>query len=542
MAKYDDERLLTLADLLEDRAYRSANVTYAIFPDTTITYRALRDEAAALAKGLIANGLKPGEHVAIMTPNCLHFMIAHYAVQLAGGVSILLNARFKRHELTHLLAQCDARMLFTTDIGKEQVDFAALVLNSLPDLRSDGNKLQAPTAPLLRQLISFGAAPAPFRHVSELVGDGKQVPEHALWDARTGQGPEDTSVMIYTSGTTAMPKACELSGASLQRSWRVFARAVGLAEGQKLWDPMPFFHSGGIGLMTGLMAYGATIVSTPYYNPDEVAQLVERYQVEHLYPGFHTLALPLVQSRFYNRERWSKFVRTMVNVGPLGTQHVIRDLLPAGVPIMNLYGLSEGSGVVTFTPPDASEAVRLSGAGLPMHGAEVRVVNPETLRDLPAGDRGEILFRGVGAFRGYYKDPAATAAAILPEGWVRTGDLGMFDETGCLYFLGRIKDMLKVGGENVAAVEVEAFLSSHPAVKFVQVVGKPDERMGEVPVAFVELNPGVAASEEDIIAFCKGQIANFKIPRQVVFVTEWPMSATKIQKYRLKEQLLTSQA
>jgi fatty-acyl-CoA synthase len=542
MAKYDDERLLTLADLLEDRAYRSGSVTYAIFPDATITYKGLRDEAAALAKGLIAMGLKPGQHVAIMMPNCLHFMIAHYAVQLAAGVSILLNARFKRHELSHLIEHCDARMVLTTYVGREHVDFAGLVRDSLPGLERQGQEVRAPTAPLLRRLVAFGSdAPAAFSPVAEVVRQGQDLPDRLLWDARTGQGPEDTSVMIYTSGTTAMPKACELSGASLQRSWRIFARAVGLEEGQKLWDPMPFFHSGGIGLMTGLMARGATILSTPHFDPDEVAELVERHQVEHLYPGFHTLALPLVRSKHYDRERWSRFVRTTVVVGPLGTLHVIRDLLPAGVPIMNLYGLSEGSGLVTLTPPEASETVRLTAAGRPMHGADVRIVDPETLADLPAGQRGEILFRGVGAFRGYYRDPDATRKAILPGGWVRTGDLGMFDADGWLHFLGRIKDMLKVGGENVAAAEVESFLSSHPAVKFVQVVGKPDDRMGEVVVAFVELNPGMQASEDDIVAFCKGRIASFKIPTRVIFVTDWPMSATKVQKFRLKEQLLAGE-
>jgi acyl-CoA synthetase (AMP-forming)/AMP-acid ligase II len=537
---FDDEKFLPLADLLEDRAARVPDNLFAIFPDETITFAEILTQARRLAKGLIADGLKRGEHVAILMPNCLHFLLAHYAVQLAGGKSMLLNARFKQHELAHVVGHSDARMLLTTDCIDPYVNFAALLTATFPELRDATRErpLAVAAAPLLRRLVLFGkAAWAPALSDRQLAERGVLVSDDAVDRAHAGQDAEDVAVMIYTSGTTAAPKACELLHAGLQRSWRIYGRAVELAPGEKVWDPMPFFHSGGIGLMTGIMAHGATILSTPHFDPDLVAGMVEKHRAEHLYPGFHTLSLPVLRSRNYDRARWSRFVKTMVNVGPLGTQYTIRDLLPAHVPIMNLFGMSESSGLLTLTPPDAPEEIRLASSGRPLHGAEVRVVDPQTLADVPPETRGEILFRGAGAFRGYYKDPAATRAAILPDGWIRTGDFGRYDKDGWLFFLGRMKDMLKVGGENVAAAEVESFLSSHPAVKFVQVIGKPDAHMGEVPVAFVELNPGATASCDDIVAFCKGKIASFKIPRDVIFVTEWPMSATKIQKFKLKELL-----
>ncbi len=249
---------------------------------------------------------------------------------------------------------------------------------------------------------------------------------------------------------------------------------------------------------------------------------------DSLYPGFHTLCIPVLRSPKYDRERWAEFVKTNVNVGPLGTQYVIRDLLPAHVPILSLFGMSESSGVLTMTPCDGPEDKRLGACGPARYDAEIRIINPETLEDLPAGKRGEIVFRGAGTFRGYYKNECANVEAILPGGWVRSGDAGTIDAEGWLYFNGRLKDMLKVGGENVAAAEVESFLSGHPALKFVQIVGQPDERLGEVPVAFVELNAGMTATEQEIIDFCEGQIARFKHPREVVFVTEWPMSSTKV--------------
>jgi acyl-CoA synthetase (AMP-forming)/AMP-acid ligase II len=535
-----EERLYTLAGLLEERAALSGDAVFGIFPGETVTFRALLARATTMARGLVAVGLRPGEHAAILMPNCLDFMVAHFAVQLAGGVSVLLNARFKQHELAHAVAHGDARILLTTDHIDRHVDFAALLAATFPglDRATAEDDLDLPGAPLLRRVVLMGRT-AWSRALSEarLAELGQSVDEAALAAARAGRDVEDTAVLIFTSGTASAPKACELSHASLQRSWRVYAHAVDLGAGETVWDPMPFFHSGGIGLITGIMARGGRILTTPHFDPDLVAALIEEHRAGHLYPGFHTLALPVLRSPRYDRERWSSFLKTMVNVGPLGTQRVIQDLLPEGVPIMNLFGMSESSGVLTLTPPDAAEAIRHASSGRPLYGGEVRIVDPDTGTELPAGSRGEIQFRGAGAFRGYYKDAAATRAAILPDGWIRTGDLGMFDAEGWLYFLGRLKDTLKVGGENVAAAEVESFLSGHPAIKFVQVIGRPDARLGEVPVAFVELNPGAAATEAEIIQFCKGRIASFKIPHQVIFVTEWPMSATKVQKFRLKALL-----
>ncbi len=199
--------------------------------------------------------------------------------------------------------------------------------------------------------------------------------------------------------------------------------------------------------------------------------------------------------------------------------------------------MTESAGCVTYAGPDASEAVRIGTTGPALTGFEVRVADPATCVALPAGEHGEIQFRSPNAFRDYLYDPAATAATILDGGWIRTGDLGVLDGDGNLAYIARIKEMMKVGGENVAPTEVEAHLSTHPAVQLVQVVGRADERYGEVPVAFVELTPGRSASAEELIAFCRGQLASFKVPREVRFVTEWPMSATKIQKRVLREQL-----
>lgn len=535
----EGEAFPTLAQLLERQATQSSQRVFAIFPELSITYGDLYERASELAKGLISHGLEPGTPVAIFMPNCLDFLLAHYAVQLAGGVGVLLNARYKQYELRQVIAHCDAQILMTTDVIDEHVNLTDVLCGTYPQLgdSSAARSLTLTDAPLLKTLILFGnkrlsaALPA-----DDLKASGRAVSNATLAQRRLDQDSENTAVIIYTSGTTAAPKGCELSHAGLQRSWSIFSRAVGLEAGEKVWDPMPFFHSGGVGLMTGIMARGATIVSSAYFDPEVIADLILKHQIEHLYPGFHLIALPVVTSSRYDPTAFA-FVRSMVVIGPLGTLRKIQNLLPPKAAVMNLFGMSEASGLVTLTPPDATEDQRLMTNGKQPPGIEVRIVNPDSEQLTSPGVTGEIQFRGGGAFRGYYKDPAATRSTILPDGWVRTGDMGKLDHDGWLRYEGRYKEMLRVGGENFAAAEIESFLSAHPAVKYVQVVGKPDDRLGEVPVAFVECNDGSTATQADIVDFCVGKIAKFKIPRQIVFVTQWPMSATKIQKFKLREMI-----
>jgi len=229
--------------------------------------------------------------------------------------------------------------------------------------------------------------------------------------------------------------------------------------------------------------------------------------------------------------------RSAIMVAPYETQKQIQAMLPEHICVMQIFAMTEASGYVTLTRPDAPEEHRLNSSGRPLPELEVRIVDAETGAVLPPGRQGEIQFRGPVAFKSYYADEAATRDTILEGGWVSTGDQGRMDADGTVHFLGRIKDMLKVGGENVAAAEIEAYLGTHPAVKLAQVVSKPDASYGEVPVAFIELMPEQQVSEKELIRFCEGRLARFKIPREVIFVTEWPMSTTKIQKFKLREQV-----
>jgi fatty-acyl-CoA synthase len=530
---------VTNAALMMRQAAMTPDAAFGIFPDRILTYRDVDASARHVAKGLIALGIKPGDHVATLMPNHADWLPAYFGILYAGAVTVALNARYKRSELEYTIRHSDARVLMTTDAIEDHVNFADLLEDVLPGIAvaPDAANLNISAASALKSIVFFGRTIKPgFLSFDQLVGLGQHLPDAAVDQATSSAVPEDAAAIIYTSGTTSNPKGCVLTHASLQRSWYTFAETVNLVEGETVWMPMPFFHTGGIGPMTAIMSRGAAFLTQPHLDSEEAVALVEKHRVEHLYSGFPQLSLAVIDHPTYDRERFS-FVRSMLNVGPPATQLRIQSLLPEGAVLLNLFGMTEGSGIVTFTPFDASFEVRAVTSGLPPAYTEVRIIDPESEEQCAPGEPGEIQFRGGGAFKLYHRDPDATAATILPGGWVRTGDRGKVDEDGYLHYLGRLKDMLKVGGENVAAAEIEFFLTQHPAVKMVQVIGVADDRMGEVPIAFVERLPDQAVTADELIAMCKGQLARWKTPAGVVFVTEWPMSATKVQKFKLRDQL-----
>jgi acyl-CoA synthetase (AMP-forming)/AMP-acid ligase II len=528
----------TLGQLLRLRAADHPNRTFVSFPDRDCSYAEVYARALAFAKGLIAIGLKPGGHVAVLMPNCPTYLELLFAVHLAGGVLVPINARFQRRELSYVLAHSDVEIVVTTDLVDEYTDFTGLLTHSLPGLADQpGGGVATPAAPRLRRIYIDGTKSVPLAEPLEaLVAAGRNLSDTDVADA-SAHHEDDLALLLYTSGTTASPKGCEITHNALIHSWSAYGELVGLAEGQAMWTPCPLFHVSGIGVTVAALVSAATVMSMTHFEPEKALEHIERRKAEHLFPAFPTLTMGLLGCAQYDAAKLG-FVRTVLNVAPAETQRMIQRLLPPNAILLTDFGMSEGAGMITATPLDATEEDRLDRNGTPLPGIEVRIAaTDEPERLLPAGTPGEIQFRGTNAFRSYYKDDASTSATILAGGWIRTGDLGSLNERGSLRYLGRIKDMLKVGGENVTPLEVEAHLSTHAAVRMAQVVGRPSERYGEEPVAFIELADGAECTAEELIAYCVGELASYKVPREVCFVTSWPMSATKIQKFRLKELL-----
>jgi fatty-acyl-CoA synthase len=292
-----------------------------------------------------------------------------------------------------------------------------------------------------------------------------------------------------------------------------------------MWAPCPLFHLGAIGPMLACASARAAFLSDTFFEPARALALITAERATHLYPAYPPITQALLAAPCFAEADLSS-ARAMLNVAPPDTLKAMQAALPQAIQV-SLYGSTEGGGAITYNSLGEDLETRTTTCGLPLPGCEVRI-----------GADGEILVRSFGLFEGYLNDAEKTAAAFDADGWYRTGDRGELDADGRLKFLGRLKDMLKVGGENVATAEVEAVLMTHPAVLLAAVIGVPDERLEEVPAAFVELRAGARATPEELAAHCEGRLARFKVPRHVRLVTDWPMSATKIQKGVLREQFL----
>ncbi len=346
---------------------------------------------------------------------------------------------------------------------------------------------------------------------------------------------DDDALMLYTSGTTANPKGCVHRHSAVMAEGQRIAERLRLTTDDRFWTPLPFFHVGSIAVLSGALVASCASLQMPHFDPTVALDQLERERCTVAFPAFETIWLGVL-----NHERFPAAdlgrLRLVVNVGVPNSLRAMQARLPHA-PQISCFGSTETCAFACLGDADDPLEARVTTSGLPLRDVELRTVSAETGEDVGVGEVGELLMRGPTRFVRYHEEPEQTALTIDGDGWYHSGDLGRIDEHGRVSFVGRLKDMLKVGGENVAAAEIESYLLTHPAVEIVQVVGAPDARYVEVATAFVQLCAGASATEQELIDFCRGQIATFKVPRYVRFVHEWPMSGTKIQKFRLREQI-----
>ncbi len=533
---------MPLGDLLLRAVDKWPDNDAITFPDRRLTYAELAENAWTRARSLRTLGIGRGDHVAILMPNCIEFVELIYGIALLGAIAVPINARFKSTELAYVIENADVKVLATSDLISEYANFANLLVQAFPDIpeSEDPENLNLKNAPLLKTLVMMGP--------SEPTGFMTRQAFDALADQSTIQDVDaericvklrDPCVMMYTSGTTANPKGCPQSNEALVRTGINMTRErFFLTSTDRFWAPLPMFHMGSTLPMLACAYEGAAFLSMTHIDAGVALKMMEDEHVTLAFPSFPTITNELINHPDFKKTDLSR-LRRINNVAPVDVLRKFQEAFPQAVQT-GAFGLTEVGGVIAYNHPDESLETRLHTCGKPFPGIEVRIVDPDTFEDMPANVKGEIICRGYSVFEGYYKSPEKNAEAFK-DGWFRTGDLGLLDEEGYIQFHGRIKDMLKVGGENVAAIEIESYLANHPSVKLAQVIGVPDDRLLEVAAAYIELNPGTSATEQDIIDFCKGQIASFKVPRYVRFVSEWPMSSTKIQKFKLKEDFAAEQ-
>jgi len=530
----------SLGDLLLSAADQVPDRDAVVLPQKRRSYAQIRDRAIRIALSLQALGIQPGDHVGLLLPTGMDFIETMFGIALLGAVTVPVNARYQPPELAYVIENADLRILLTTDKIAEAVNFVERLNVAIPELaQGDPKALKLSAAPKLRNIVLYGdSSTAGMLSQAEFEAYAEQGDLQTLHLRRLQVRLGSTALILYTSGTTANPKGCMISHEAIVRNSSALAERYELGPEDSFWSPLPMFHIAAILPLVAIFSKRGTYVTTPYFQAGEALQMMQDEKVTATYPCFWTIMADLVNHPDFEKADLSRIKLMNANfaVQPPGIGEKMKKALPNAV-FVGTFGMTETAGTVTTSRLDDSETQRFTRLGTPLSGMEVRAVNPETGQDVPLGEKGEAWIRGYSTFSRYYKSPEKTAEALDEEGWFHSGDLVSFDADGQLMFHGRLRDMLKVGGENVAAVEIESCLQEHPAVKLAQVVGIPHERLIEVAAAFIELQDGQEATEEELIAFCKGRIAGFKVPRHMRFVSEWPISSTKIQKFRLQEQL-----
>lgn len=541
MSKHGDwAEVSPLGDLLVRSAHQHPNRAALVFPDGRCSFQSLLDGALTVARGLLALNVRPGDHVGLLGMNSIEFVEAVYGISLIGAVIVPLNARHKATELAYIINNAELVALCTTSHAGEYQDFTELLRSALPTL---GNAdplapLALTEAPRLRHAVLLrGAGRAGFMDRDAFDRFASRVDVSEVHRLRRQVRLRDHAAIIYTSGTTANPKGCILSQEAFTRGPVERARfRFHAGDSDVHWGAGPLFHIGSLAPALGALGAGCTYVTDLHFDGARAFSLIQRERATTIWPWFPAILQALLDQPEFN-EKSLPDLRSIVLIAAPPLVERVQTRFP-NVEILQGCGMTETAGIFGLSSPSDTVIERLTTQGKAYPGIEIKIIDPDG-KDVAPGEVGEILVRGYCVMEGYYKDPVKTAETLDEDGWLHTGDLYRETAEGNLVFNGRLKDMLKVGGENVAAVEVEAFLCEHPAVKVAEIVGMPDPRLDEVPVAFIEIQPGSTLTADELIAFCKGRIANYKIPRAVHFVLadEWPMSATKINKRGLRARL-----
>ncbi|SEE21739.1 Acyl-CoA synthetase (AMP-forming)/AMP-acid ligase II [Streptomyces sp. 3213] len=523
-----DEEWGSIPGLVRSAAERYADAEAVVEGRTRISYAELGARVERAAAACLAAGVEVGDRVGIWAPNSLDWIVSALGAVSAGAVLVPLNTRFKGTEAAYVLRGSGARLLFVTGtfLG---TSYVASLRRAAGEGEGAGDG-PLPGLPALEQVVVLADdAPADFRTWKDFLAGGEGVGGKEV-RSRAGELDGSTvSDIIFTSGTTGRPKGAVITHAQTLRGYEIWSDLAGLRQGDRYLIVNPLFHTFGYkaGVIACLMR-GATMIPQPVFNVDTVLANIAAERVSVL-PGPPTLHQSLLDHPVRDTHDLSalRLVVTGAAVVPLRLVERLRGELGVGT-VLTAYGLSEASGIVTMCRRGDDPSVIASTSGRAIPGTEVRV-------EAPVGSPGEVLVRGFNVMRGYYEDPAATAEVLDPDGWLRTGDVGVLDADGNLRITDRIKDMFIVGGFNAYPAEIEQLLGLHPDVSDVAVIGVPDARLGEVGKAYVVRRPGATLTADDLIAWARREMANYKVPRVVEFVGELPRNASgKVVKGELR--------
>jgi HIP---CoA ligase len=505
----DDHLPQTIPGLVDRAAAKFATREALVEGDLRLTFPELRAAVQQAARALVASGIEPGDRVAIWAPNCAEWAIAALGIMSAGGVLVPINTRFKGSEARYVLDRADAKMLFTVS------DF--LDANYVELLRAEE------PVPSVREVIDLRTQ----EWDAFLARDaGAALPEVK---------GDDLYAILFTSGTTGRPKGAMLEHEAAVRAYDAWATVVGLTEGDRYLIVNPFFHS--FGLNAGVLACiikGATIIPHAVFDVDAVMTRAAEEQVSVL-PGPPTIYQTMLDHPRIGEFDMPSLRLAVTGAAPVPVELIRRMRAELGFEsIVKGYGLTEATGIATMCRYDDDEATISHTDGCAIPGVEVAIVDEKGV-EVPRGEPGEVVIRGYNVMRGFIHDPEATAEAIDADGWLHTGDVAVMDDKGYIRITDRTKDMFIVGGFNAYPAEIENMLNEHPAVSSVAVIGVPDTRMGEVGYAFVIPRLNATLTPDELIAWARKKMANYKVPRYVEVIDEFPLNASgKVLKFELR--------
>ena len=470
----------TLGDLLlrgyDLNPYRDA----LVLPAQRATYSDLYQGALRLARALLSLGVRPRDHVAILIPNCVEYAEALLGISMLGCVPVPINTRLKPVELGFIVRDAQVVALLTSRHADDPVDFPRLLREALDE--------NPPPYLKHRVLVRGGREPG-FTDAESFLGCAQDVAVERVDEARRRVHIRQPALIIYTSGTTANPKGCVLSHEAATRGPVERARyRLKAPVADVTWGAGPLFHIGTLAPFIGSLGVAGTFLADTYFDPSRALKLMYERGVTLAWPWFPAIVQGLIGHESFDCKKLKGLQHLVLIASPTLVDEV-QAVLPQ-CEVLQGCGMTETGGIFAISSPDEQRTSRSNTQGKPVPGIEIRIVNPQTEDDCPLGEIGEIWVRGYNVMDEYWAAPELTQKAVTADGWLKTGDLYTQLENGSLIFGGRCKDMLKVGGENVSAVEVEVFLCTHPAVKTAEVVGRPDRRLDEVPVAYVELKQG----------------------------------------------------
>ena len=536
----------TVAGMLATMVARAPDREAIVAPDRRVTYAELDRAARRVASGLLALGVRKNDKIALWLPNRPEWFFVQYGCALIGAVVVALNTRYKAHELRYILRQSDTTTLFCAD-HSGPVDYLEILGEVLPALReATPGELDVEDFPMLRRVIVDADDPyAGCLRLHDVLEEGDASEWTAARRAAAGAvAPEDPFTILYTSGTTSFPKGAVMSHLNcLPHGWWC-GEVMRLTEADRVLHALPLSGTwGGVCIPLATFSHGATLILPDTFEPGLALHLLETERVT-VWNGVDSMAVPMLEHPDLARCDRSR-LRTG---GFAATGGGVQGLFEAVVKRLGLrlafqpYGMTEVNAMALVHDLDEPpESLALPGVW-PADGLEVRVVDPETGLDQPAEREGELWLRGRLVTGGYYEKPEETAKAFTADGWFKTGDLAMRDGKGRVIFRGRLREVLRISHFMVAPGEIEDYLQTHPEVLQAFVIGVPDARTNEAAVAYVIPRPDAAVTEDELIAYCRGRIASFKVPRHVRVVADVPRTPSphgdKVQKARLREMFL----